>query len=523
MTGAESMRHRMAFINPYTLYKRVCDGTGKPIVSIYSPDKPYKVFSRTHWESDAWDAMQFGRAYDFSKTFAEQWDELNVAVPHIALWNGDTNNADYSHDVSKITDSYMVFDAMDVGESLYINAANDLVSCVDVTAIAQGEMLYECVMVDNGYKSFWCSFCKTIAECDFCYNCRNVKNCFGCVNVVNGQYLWFNQQLSKEEYERRRQAFWAQPNFMELAQAEVRKLMLSLPHKYADIMQCEDCTGHHLFNSSHATDCFESGELEHCLHCHDCRKADHAAYAGNLIVGPSYMYECQNIVGGATASAFCFLCADGLANAYYSTECYGCEYIFGCVGLKRKKYCIFNRQYTQEEYEALLPKIIAHMTETGEWGRFLPAYVSAFGYNESAAVDYFPLGEAQANELGCNWSDFTQPIPRVEKLITRDLHGQMPRARGMGDELVNWAIECAETGRPFQIMPMELAFYRAHDLPIPVVHPRQRLRQRLMQKNRRQLFDRTCTACGTHLKTTFAETRPERIVCEACYLQAQAA
>ena len=35
--------------------------------------------------------------------------------------------------------------------------------------------------------------------------------------------------------------------------------------------------------------------------------------------------------------------------------------LFGCVGLRNKQYCILNKQYTKEEYEKLVPKIIEHM------------------------------------------------------------------------------------------------------------------------------------------------------------------
>ncbi|MDP2669631.1 MAG: hypothetical protein Q8O99_01100 [bacterium] len=38
--------------------------------------------------------------------------------------------------------------------------------------------------------------------------------------------------------------------------------------------------------------------------------------------------------------------------------------MFGCSNLRNKQYCIFNKQYTQEEYEQLVPKIITHMQET---------------------------------------------------------------------------------------------------------------------------------------------------------------
>ena len=64
---------------------------------------------------------------------------------------------------------------------------------------------------------------------------------------------------------------------------------------------------------------------------------------------------------------------------------------FGCVCLKNQSYCIFNKQYTKEEYEILVPRIIEHMMKTGEWGEFFPSSLSPFGYNETVAMEYFPM------------------------------------------------------------------------------------------------------------------------------------
>lgn len=57
--------------------------------------------------------------------------------------------------------------------------------------------------------------------------------------------------------------------------------------------------------------------------------------------------------------------------------CIECEYCFGCVGLKKKKYCILNKQYSKEEYEELKGKIISDMKRSGEYGKFLPYEMSA--------------------------------------------------------------------------------------------------------------------------------------------------
>lgn len=52
---------------------------------------------------------------------------------------------------------------------------------------------------------------------------------------------------------------------------------------------------------------------------------------------------------------------------YYSTFCYHSSYLFLCSGLRNASYCILNRQYTKEEYELLVPKIIEKMIQDKEW------------------------------------------------------------------------------------------------------------------------------------------------------------
>jgi len=52
-------QRRLTFRNERKLYKRKCDFSGKDIISIYSPDKPYKVYEMDFWLSDKWDALNY--------------------------------------------------------------------------------------------------------------------------------------------------------------------------------------------------------------------------------------------------------------------------------------------------------------------------------------------------------------------------------------------------------------------------------------------------------------------------------
>ena len=64
-------QRRLAFRNERKLYKRKCDATWKSIISIYSPDKPYKVYDSDFWWSDKWDPMDYGVDFNFEKSFFE--------------------------------------------------------------------------------------------------------------------------------------------------------------------------------------------------------------------------------------------------------------------------------------------------------------------------------------------------------------------------------------------------------------------------------------------------------------------
>jgi hypothetical protein len=59
-------QRRLARKNERKLYKRTSDASGKSIISLYSPDKPYKVYTQEERWSDKRNAM------DYAKDFAMQ-------------------------------------------------------------------------------------------------------------------------------------------------------------------------------------------------------------------------------------------------------------------------------------------------------------------------------------------------------------------------------------------------------------------------------------------------------------------
>ncbi len=54
------------------------------------------------------------------------------------------------------------------------------------------------------------------------------------------------------------------------------------------------------------------------------------------------------------------------SDVYYSELTFHSDNLFGCVSMIKKKYCIFNKQYSKTDYLVLKERIIEHMKKTKE-------------------------------------------------------------------------------------------------------------------------------------------------------------
>ena len=172
-------------------------------------------------------------------------------------------------------------------------------------------------------------------------------------------------------------------------------------------------------------------------------------------------------------------------------------------------------KYSKEEYETLVPKIIEHMRSTGEWGEFYPPNISIFGYNETMAQSFFPLSKEEALGKGFQWCDYETKLEAEKTIPAIQLPNDM---NDVPDDILNWAIVCEVSGKPFKLIKQELDFYRQQKLPLPRRHPDQRHYDRFAYKNPYKLWKRNCAKCEKEIMTSYAPERPEKVLCESCYL-----
>jgi hypothetical protein len=210
----------------------------------------------------------------------------------------------------------------------------------------------------------------------------------------------------------------------------------------------------------------------------------------------------------------------------YSENCHTSENLLGCVGLKKSKFCILNKEYSESEYRALKENIIDGLKQRGEWGQFFPAAVPLFAYNESIAQFRYPLTKEQALSYGYTWSD---DLPGTRGKETA-LWDAVPDSIHEVDEgIVKEILACAECGKNYKVIPLEFKFYKLQVIPIPRFCPDCRFAKRSGLMNPYHLWHRQCMCersghdhtgrCTTTFETSYAPERPELVYCERCYQQ----
>lgn len=154
------------------------------------------------------------------------------------------------------------------------------------------------------------------------------------------------------------------------------------------------------------------------------------------------------------------------------------------------------------------------MKKTGEFGEFFPASMSPWAYNETVAIEYFPLNKEDAKKQGFTWYENPNERKAVPQTYTIPDH-----IRDVPDSILNEILACTRCGKNYKIIAQELKHYKEQNIPIPLNCPDCRHRDRIARRATRRLFERACTKCRSAIQSPYQNTRPEKVYCSKCYLE----
>ena len=107
LSPTERFRQLMATRNEWKLYPRTCNKTGEKILSAYAKDSPYLIYKNDVWWGDSWDAVEYGREFDFSRPFFDQFYELQLKVPREGTSVFQCENCDYNSHIRQSKNCYL--------------------------------------------------------------------------------------------------------------------------------------------------------------------------------------------------------------------------------------------------------------------------------------------------------------------------------------------------------------------------------------------------------------------------------
>ena len=510
----ERLRKRLAFRNDRKLFHRTCDQSGKQLISMYPADSPQTVIDKEIWWSESYDATSYGRDFDFSRPFFDQFYELMIAVPHPNLITLNSTNSEFTNYNGWNNNCYLCFAGNTLEDSCYCYNVENSKDCYDCLNLFESELCYQCVESENLYNCFFALHSKNCSESYFIEDCIGCRNCIFCYNLNNKEYCIQNQQVTKEQYEQYLKDLQLNTKQgLETAYNFWRSESLKHPKKALHNIQTENCTGEYISQSKNCHNCYMvHAKNEDCNNIFNgfpiMKDSQDCCFSGEN----SELINETNSTGANAYNCICtMMVINNCKNISYSDYLIGCEDCLGCSGMHKKKYCILNKQYAKEEYETLKTKIIQHMKQTDELGQFFPIKFSPFAYNESVAQDYFPLSKQEIDQRGYKYKDPDQKEYQPQTY-------QVPQnITDAPEDITQQILACTKTGKNFKLIAKDLAFYKKFSLAIPDLCPDQRHMQRLHLKNPPEIYQRTCAKTGQPILTSYSPDRPEIVYSEQAY------
>lgn len=494
--------------------------TGKPVLSYVHPATGIKVLPDPEFFEQ--DNMDKARDYQTATSFFDQIRALQLEVPFTA-WRSMIVPVNSIALLSQGDENSYFVTACKSKNSFYAYSVDDMESSAEAF---ESKFVVESYNVLNSQRIHKCKFVRQSYDCissAFLFDCRNCEFVFGGSNLRNKKYVFFNEQLSKEEWEKRVSAVdLGSRKVLEEYIAKFQELVghkAIWPENFNE--QVEDCIGEYL---------------------HKCRRCKYLLAGFNSAdnyYGAVFLDNCENnaFVGGGINSFDNFYCHAPLKsrgckyvhssyesqNLEYCMQCYNCENCFGCVGLIRKSFCIGNKQYTPDEYWKRVDELKCAMLDRGEYGEFFPASFSPTFWPVSVSL-LFQIEEDEAKKIGCLMLDPESAGALGELPPGAVMHSPDELPDNIRDtEPETWGgqpmMDPTEKRR-YALLKPEIALYKQLGIAIRAMHPMKRLRAMVFEANSGNMKEAACAKCGKSLIVATNSTYPDRLIyCREDYLK----
>ncbi|MEK7665597.1 MAG: hypothetical protein AAB337_01815 [Patescibacteria group bacterium] len=494
--------------------------TGKPVLSFHHPASGIRVLPDVEWHAK--DFSTITADVDPTKSFFDQLRALELCVPFMATF--DRQPPENSITLFSFGDRNSYFTFACQSERCFFSAG--AFQAEGSSLLWLTNQITDSHWILKSDRLFRCRYVRESLDCidsAFLFDCRNCQNCFGVVNKRNRQYLFMNEQLSRAEYEARMLTIdLGKRSEVEKYSQQFDALLAKegvWPENFN--VNTQESVGEYLVNAVRSQQCFAAADAPTDQY--------RSAWSYGLNQHNANMW-------GSIDSSDCYMsvaCPNSSKSnfSYRSFRLDNCEFCvmssdlrdcFGCVGLKKKRFCIFNKQYTEEEYWRIVDEIKSAMLERGEYGTYLPTALSTTFVPESGAVVYTGASPEELAMFGGNLfgaeDDGATGADRIDPSKARKREDIPDAIDDLTDEWVGVPIYDEVSKRTFTFLRPEVEHYRRLRVAPPNIHFIRRLHEVSHAGQVAAFEPASCTKCQQAVTIAKNIRYPHRrIYCRACY------
>jgi hypothetical protein len=489
----------LSFWPNFAMHKRVCDFSGKDIISVYNEHCPYPVWNKEDWLQHA---CPPSAEFDFSSTFFTQIWKLfkQCPIPHTI----EKENSYSSHFILNCENCHYSYKAVEIKNSVYCVYSHRSELCADIVHCS------DCYSVKYAINS------KNCRDSSFIFDCENCEHCLFCWNLRNKKYCIENIEVDPKEFFQLKEhlKLHLRANYLQAINKFKALVAKNAYWKAVEVEDCEDSSGNYLCLNKSCMNCYFLTESTDCANIMRGYNT-HSSIDCVGIENSSLCYLSVLVTDNSQGIKCCYNVSN-CKQLIYSAHCYNCEHCFACCGLVGKQYCIMNTQYKESEYFKLVDRITENILQEGINGTFFPPLFAANTYDDSLASLYFPLSKENQKMNGFNFvniPDLEKPLFLSQDSIPNDANDATIKLL----ENIFWD-ELAK--KEFKITSEDVNFSKQNNFPLPYCHYSTRLKALLSW----MYFDgelrlTNCAKTQKSIKTAVSTYYDKRILSLEAYIE----
>ena len=149
-------------------------------------------------------------------------------------------------------------------------------------------------------------------------------------------------------------------NFQQL-QERFKEIKKRYPAKPNENILCENSEhGNYLARCKNSYYSFDTADSNDIVYIFDSFMSKYCV-DGDYVIESELCYECIDVLK-AYNSTYLNYCGR-VSDSHFCWDCGDSSYLFGCVHVKYKEYCVFNKQYSKEEYFIKIAELLKRQPE----------------------------------------------------------------------------------------------------------------------------------------------------------------